>query len=476
MLNFICHLSFIPRCGSNGIASNDNLLGNEKCGEINPFSWSGVIMKSSCSLLGNQEINECQTVQQLNMTIQKELPVFDWTQNITYRSIACARCNGEGNLTFWGLNIECQGSSWDGGDIEAVRTFVKDNTCTWKYAPLPELKQRCKSCVHTDTQCTTSNQLPVMSVIKQLCSSYSMAFRVYATTIVKYRNPHCVLCNPEGKRQPGSSAGGPPMPPWSILLDVSSNIAYPKEPKNPPPTVITGPSAQGANLASQIFNCTSNTKNCTVIVGGKTCQAVTLKKNQSTPVNVSLNISRVMFTTREQFLKDKKAMKIQGNAVYVLCPEHNTDKDTEEDSSVLIYITLIGTVLSIISLCFLLGVYLMFKELRNLPGKCLINLSLALLCYQTIFLSAAKSKEIDVLCKAVAIFLHFFILAAFSWMCAMAFDVANAFSVKGKSTKQFDLTLKSSRRTLCQAEVLKSVRKYSVVTLVFPGWDFQVGM
>ena len=314
-------------------------------------------MQSSCSLLGDQDRNECQTVQKLNMTIQNELPVYDWTHNLTYRSIACARCNGEGNLTFWGLNIECTGGSWDGGDINTVKTFVKNNSCTWKYDPLPEVKKRSKSCVHHDPQCTASNQVPAMSVIKELCSSYAMTFRVYATTIVKYRNPHCVLCNPEGKRQPGSSAGGPPTPPWSILLDVSSNIAYPKEPKNPQPNVTTGLSAQG-------------------------------------------------------------------------------DKDPNEDSWVLIYITLICTVLSIISLCFLLGVYLMFKELRNLPGKCLINLSLALLCYQAVFLAAAKSKEIDVVCKAVAIFLHFFILATFSWMCAMAFDTANAFSVKGKSTKQ----------------------------------------
>lgn len=430
VFNFF-YLSFIRRCDQNGSANDDEHLQGAKCGETNPLSWSGVIMKSSCSLPGNQDPNDCQTVEQLNMTLQKELPVFDWTQNITYRSIACARCSGDGNLTFWGLNIECNGGSWDGGDIKAVKTFVKDNNCAWKYDPLPELKQRQKSCVFPDTQCA-SNQLPVMSVIKELCSSYSMAFQVEALTTVKYRNPHCVFCNPEGKRQPWSSAGGPPMPPWSILLDVSSNIVYPKEPKNPQPTLITGPAVQGDNLTSQIFNCTSNTKNCTVIVGGKTCQVFTLTKNQSTQVNFSFNKSRVMFITREQFLKDKKAMKLQRNTVYVLCPEHHAEKEPKEDSSVLVYITFIGTLLSIISHCFLLGVYLMFKELRNLPGKCLINLSLALLCYQTIFLGAAKSKEIDVLCKAVAIFLHFFILAAFSWMCAMAFDTANAFSVKGK--------------------------------------------
>ena len=389
-----CLLSFIPSCDPNGNANDGALLPNVKCGETNPFSWSGVIMQSSCNLLGDQDRNECQTAQQLNMTIQNELPVYDWTKNLTYRSIACARCNGEGNATFWGLNIKCIGGLWIGGDINTVKTLVKNNHCTWKYAPLLGLKQRYKSCVHHDTQCTASNQLPVMSVIKELCSSYSMTFRVDATTISKYRNPHCVLCNHEGKRQLGSYAEGPPMSPWSILLDVSSNIDYPKDPKNPQST---GPSAQG-------------------------------------------------------------------------------DKDPNEDSSVLIYITLICTVLSIISLCFLFGVYLMFEELRNLPGKCLINLSLALLCYQTIFLSAAKSKKIDVVCKAVAIFLHFFILAAFSWMCTMAFDTANAFSVKGKSTKHLNnktvelrvpirLNVDDARAAaLYQARALKSFRKYPVVS------------
>lgn len=437
LIHFICDLTFIPRCDQNGSANDDDLPQNAQCGETNPYSWSGSIMKSSCSLIGTPDTNGCRTVEQLNMTLHEELPVFDWTQNMTYRNTACARCNGKGNVTLWGLNIKCHGGSWNGGDIEVVKTFVRNYSCEWKYAPLSE--QRNKFCVQPDTQCTTSNQLPVMSVIKELCSSYSMAFRVYAMTIVKYRNPHCVLCNPEGKRQRWSSAGGSPMPPWSILLDVSSNIAYPKEP-NPQPTFITGTIEQDDNLTSQIFNCTSNTKNCTVIVGGETCQVVTLKKNQSTQLNPSFNKSSVMFVTRKQFLKDKKAMKLQGNTVYILCPEHHTDKEPKEDSSVLIYITLIGTVLSIVSLCFLLGVYLMFKELRNLPGKCLINLSLALLCYQTIFLSAAKSKEIDVLCKAVAIVLHFFILAAFAWMCAMAFDTANAFSVKGESTKQLNIS------------------------------------
>ena len=387
-------------------------------------------MKSSCGLPANQNTNGCHDVKQLNLSLLQELPVFDWKQNITYRSIACARCNNERNLSFWGLKIFCTNHSVSVGDMNAAKKLVKENECTWQYVPQQEQKQRFEYCVLRDTKCA-SNQLPVMSVIKQLCSSYSMAFSVTTKTTVKYRNPHCALCNPEGKSEPGLSTGGSPFPPWSILLDVSGNIVPTKEPQIPQPTLITGHVEKDSNLTSQLFNCTSNTTTCTVTLNGKLCKVLTLTKNQSIQTSIALNKSRVILITTKQFSKDKNAIKLQGNTVYVICPEHDVDKKMKHDSSVLSYVTLIGTILSIISLCFLLGVYLTFKELRNLPGKCLINLSLALLFYQAVFLCAAKSTEVDILCKAVAILLHFFILAAFSWMCAMAFDTANAFSMKG---------------------------------------------
>ena len=151
----------------------------------------------------------------------------------------------------------------------------------------------------------------------------------------------------------------------------------------------------------------------------------------------SLNKSRVMLIRSKENSFDKNDIDLKGNTAYILCPAKEVDladKETKHGSTILTYITFVGTSLSIISLCFLLSVYLSFKELRNLPGKCLINLSLALLCYQSVFLGAAKSTEVDPLCKAVAIFLHFFILAAFSWMGVMAFDTASTFTVQGKLT------------------------------------------
>ena len=94
------------------------------CGDIGDFTWSGVIMPSTCSLSNNQ--NDCQTVQPLNMTLQQELPVFDGNNNLTYRSIACARCNKGRNLSFWGLEVNCLNSLRPPQqDIAAVKKLLK---------------------------------------------------------------------------------------------------------------------------------------------------------------------------------------------------------------------------------------------------------------------------------------------------------------------------------------------------------------
>ena len=214
-----------------------------------------------------------------------------------------------------------------------------------------------------------------------------------------YRNPHCALCNPEGrqlkKKEEQGGGGGEgeeqeqeqeqeqesddidsinSVAPLTILFDVSSDILI---------NEATIPSAtQDYNLISFAYNQTSFGYN----------------------------------TTWQEFY----------------CDSNKNCTVTFGIAAILGYITLIGSVLSIVSLCFLLGVYMSFKELRNLPGKCLISLSWALLFYQVIFLFTKMSKEVEGVCKAIAIGLHFFALAAFSWMSVMAFDTACTFTVQGQ--------------------------------------------
>lgn len=427
-------------CGKTG---NDESPGNMTCGDVNDpdHPLSGVIMKSTCSLHRYQNSNECQTVRKLDLALERELPVFDRTHNVIYRSIACARCNNAVNVTFWGLNVSCTSSNASFStpvNMTAVKKFLKEHPdCSWKFAPRND-KQQYKYCMLHDAPCaSSSHHLPVLSVVKELCSLYSM---VFSTDFgLKFRNPHCTLCHPV---QLGVQNKPPIVAPFSILLDVSASIPNPKVHKDSPPILISRPPIQDYNLKLQVSNCTSNTTNCTVTFRNYNCENVILTENQSMQMRFHLNKSHdVILISQKQFLQEKNAITLQGNSVYILCPENHTEhsghagqvqKDPKwHTSAFVIYVTFIGTLLSIIALCFLLYVYLCFKELRNLPGKSLISLSVALLFYQAIFLGTTKSHEVAILCKAVAIFLHFFLLAAFSWMSVMAFDTASTFTVKG---------------------------------------------
>ena len=423
---------------------NNTSFENMTCGDVNKDPWTGVIMKSTCSSRRYQNSNDCQIVRKLDLVLERELPVFDWTQNVTYRSIACARCNNAGNLSFWGLYVSCTKTSESipaPVNITTVKKFLKDHQdCSWKYAPRNG-KQQYKDCVLHDVACASNpNKLPALSIVKELCSLYSMLFSTNEG--LRYRNPHCALCHPSGRPE---SQGGVAsiVPPLSILLDVSASIPDPKVQKVPPPIRISRPPVQDYNVTSQVSNCTSNTTNCTLTFQDYNCENFILARNRSMQMRFNLNKSHaVIFISQKQFLQEENAMKLQGNSVYILCPENQTEQsghgrqaDKEPDSNgsaVLIYVTFTGTLLSIISLCFLLSVYLCFKELRNLPGKCLMSLSVALLFYQAMFLGTAKSREVAPLCKAVAILLHFFLLAAFSWTSVLAFDTASNFTVKGK--------------------------------------------
>ena len=94
-------------------------------------------------------------------------------------------------------------------------------------------------------------------------------------------------------------------------------------------------------------------------------------------------------------------------------------------------LTYVGSSVSILSLLILLVIYCVFKELRTLPGKNLMNLSFAMIFYH-IFLFVAGFRNIQVLCTAIAILLHYFLLCSFAWMSIMAFDVVKTFVFNGK--------------------------------------------
>eukprot|EP00063_Salmo_salar_P025121 XP_013999956.1 PREDICTED: G-protein coupled receptor 126-like isoform X4 [Salmo salar] len=91
----------------------------------------------------------------------------------------------------------------------------------------------------------------------------------------------------------------------------------------------------------------------------------------------------------------------------------------EKNTKILTFITYIGCGISAIFSAATLLTYIAFEKLRrDYPSKILMNLSTSLLFLNMVFLLDGWLASFDVegLCVAVAIFLHFFLLTSFTWM------------------------------------------------------------
>lgn len=100
-------------------------------------------------------------------------------------------------------------------------------------------------------------------------------------------------------------------------------------------------------------------------------------------------------------------------------------------SGVDFYITLVGFSLSILALLVVILTYSLFSELRTLPGKIVINLAVALLLSQLVFVFDMVNDVSGDVCFGIAIVLHYLFVASFCWMNVMAFDVSRTFTGKG---------------------------------------------
>uniref|UniRef100_A0A3P9KD58 Uncharacterized protein n=1 Tax=Oryzias latipes TaxID=8090 RepID=A0A3P9KD58_ORYLA len=111
------------------------------------------------------------------------------------------------------------------------------------------------------------------------------------------------------------------------------------------------------------------------------------------------------------------------------CFVQNTTKDNTTCSCnhltsfaillILTFITYIGCGISAVFLAFTLLTYLLFKLRKDIPSKILIHLCFALLLLNLVFLVdawLALYTDTVGLCTSTAWFLHYFLLASFTWM------------------------------------------------------------
>ena len=116
------------------------------------------------------------------------------------------------------------------------------------------------------------------------------------------------------------------------------------------------------------------------------------------------------------------------NSMPIICINETllSNKATFSYPTVFLVLTYVCCSLSAIGCAFVLLTYSLFKELRALPGKILMNLTAAVLATYLFLLignplaNATKKQEI---CETTAIFLHWLMLSQFFWMSIMSFEM-----------------------------------------------------
>ncbi|XP_022779772.1 uncharacterized protein LOC111321216 [Stylophora pistillata] len=122
---------------------------------------------------------------------------------------------------------------------------------------------------------------------------------------------------------------------------------------------------------------------------------------------------------------------------------------------VLVIITYVGRSISSFGFLSVLVTYSLFKQLRTFTGINLMNLSLACLFADLVYLSsAAASGAPELVCTIIAILMHYFSLVSFTWMSIIAFETWRTFSL-----------IQIQPRTLTRRE-----RSYHLSRRIAVGW------
>ena len=365
------------------------------------------------------------------------LPVSDLNEKTVYKNTFCARCNHASNHTYWQFSATCKGYS--SLDIPRNRSLMLEfitAMCKWSFKPPRDHSSYLKRCLAMEQNCPDSELLKIEPSLPELCSFY--AFPVCGD--LQGKNPHCDIC--KGKTigeyscyclYPGSSGpAGPPPPSLDILFDFSSS-SHTIKVGNQEIVAKNKVCANGFLFDPFVEKCIPIRVN--IPVNG-------LNKTSFTNCSfVEMNISSVTLLSNGSIwiplhkrIYSNESYVVNGSSLFLCMDLKRVYTETETIVSSKItprqIITYICCTISMISLIFLLGIYIALAELRTLPGKNLISLSCAMLLYHVLFLLTGQTDKPD-LCMTVSVLLHYFLLSSFCWMGVMAFDAAKTFGRKG---------------------------------------------
>jgi len=133
-----------------------------------------------------------------------------------------------------------------------------------------------------------------------------------------------------------------------------------------------------------------------------------------------------IFLTKDEYiiLKDNRILFCAGQWI-------NTNKSLIISPSFPFYRDILSIICTSISLgCLLLFVIIfsMIPFLHNLPGKCLLFLSISLFIGQFIFISTSNLIQPNLICFISAVLIHYFYLSSFIWLLIISIQIYSTFN------------------------------------------------
>ncbi len=158
------------------------------------------------------------------------------------------------------------------------------------------------------------------------------------------------------------------------------------------------------------------------------CSKIIIVEDEYSLNGTNFNIKNAVFKGNEfsfYILEDGRAVVCADAIEYALTDNINYDEDWKIAFMISSHIAVIIT-MTFLSLTIL--TYALFPVLRTVPGKTVMSLSIALLSAEFLLAINRYAHFNEILCKAVAVMMHFSWMATFCWMSCLAYDFSVTFS------------------------------------------------
>ena len=392
----------------------------------------------------------------------RNLPVFNKDSHVTYKNIFCSRCNGAVNTSYWKIKFDCE--TWFNVttlNLGDRMTLLLQN-CSVNKSPQDTQLKFLKRCIPRFQDCSNTSQEKNESYCQRECLRYAFPFCFGTVEKIRFRNPQCALCNgfkPNDLESECEADSGGVSPPLTILFDFSSTSKYSVVVKDRKENVVKRTKQELSCALDEVYDpyegsCKTIDSTGSQTAGHEKSKGNETEANQGNRTGLHPNCTFIAFNKTDYVQLSNSSVylklhnKIYSNTTYtirdnrlLLCVNFSrnfTATKTEpgiqhqitKTPASLQLLTSIGCIVSMVSLVLLLITYILFAELRNLPGKIIINVAFSLLLYQSVLFSAVKTDDQET-CLAVAVLLHYFVLSSFTWMNVMAYDVHRIFTTTG---------------------------------------------